>query len=154
MKSRLLQKKIFAFCFICLFFIFFNINNLQAQDLINGYTFSQSYTYYFPLHNGTIIGTGGGYHNAGRVNIGFTFRYNGINYTVLGISLQGFVQMGATSIPPVFYSGNIICNNSLPNVICPFQTLLWGLYDTVRYEVIGGAPNRMFIIEWANIGFY
>ena len=127
----------------------------SEPDLVSNYYFYQSMTGYTPISTGTVIATGFQDDSTyGNIPIGFTFNYNNTNYSVIGISDNGWVQLGAIS-PPTHYISPMICSAYVTPVICPFNAdMLGNIADTLRYMTTGLAPNRCFTIEWCHWGFH
>jgi hypothetical protein len=101
------------------------------------------------------------------INIGFDYWYNGIRYTELSVSTNGYIDFsnstnngGPTTAP--YGNGNF--QFSAPggtlNSIAPFyddQTTQGGtdpLGNSIRTLVTGVAPNRVLTIEWNDMAVY
>jgi len=69
---------------------------MQVRDT---YAFSSAIGTYTAITGGTVHGSGTGIddNNYNAINIGFTFRYNGTDYTQLSINANGFVRLGGTA---------------------------------------------------------
>jgi hypothetical protein len=98
-------------------------------------------------NDGGMGGRDEGFANA--LPIGFTFNYNGTNYTTLGACSNGFVYFGANITgSPTFYV------NSLATFATsrPFIAPLWEdiLISNIQYSTTGSAPNRVFTVQWTN----
>jgi hypothetical protein len=73
-------------------------SGLHAQVATN-YLFSQDTVTYTPITGGTVITSGTFDDNTYPANnIGFTFSYNGILYTQFGVSINGFITLGGTTV--------------------------------------------------------
>lgn len=129
-------------------------NNDSQSDLVSNYYFYQNFAGYNSIPSGTIIATGPQDDSTfGNIPIGFTFSYNSVNYTVVGVSANGWIQPGAVS-PPAHFVYPMICSTYVSPVICAFNAdLLGNVTDTLRYLTTGSAPNRVFTIEWCHWGF-
>ena len=136
-----MKKLLLIFAFIQIQF-----NAVNAQ--VSGYTFAQaagSVTALTATYTTHTSGTTdyGVYQN---VAIGFTFCYNGVNYTAVSISNDGWIEMGATlsnnTYTPISGTDN--------NIISALGADLQGLSGTgsLRSKLTGSAPNRKFTIEW------
>ncbi len=128
---------------------------LVQGDLVSSLVFSQSTTTYTTIVGGagTVFVTSGcddSYY--GSLPIGFTFTYNGIPYTVVGLSCNGHMCMGTTGA----YGYTPICSGGYPNIISPFANDLYGLAagNGIYYQTSGSSPNRIFTAEWYHWGFY
>jgi Secretion system C-terminal sorting domain len=104
---------------------------------------------YIPITGGIPGPTGD--DNGIAAPIGFTFNYVGKNYTQVWICTNGFIQMGPTGV--VDYT-NLLCSADT-NMIAPFwddlNTLNGG---NIQYTTVGNAPNRIFITQFTNVGFF
>ena len=85
-----------------------------------------------------------------NIPIGFTFNYDGTNYTKLKASSNGFLQLDTTKT-------SSRTTNDLDNVNEPILAPLWDDHDgratggsVASYVVTGVSPNRVFTFEWLN----
>lgn len=137
-------------------FLFIKIN-LHAQ--LN-YSFSATNSSYSAIVGGAnptlLATTSGGKTDEGYANnisIGFTFNYNGTNYTTLGICTNGFIYLGGSlTNSSITYVNNIATEMA---GVRPIIAPLWDDIDVqtetnIKYLVTGTAPNRVLTIEWAN----
>lgn len=85
------------------------------------------------------------------INLGFTFRYNGVNQTQCYISSNGFISFGVAptttnylplSTPTPFTNGGVISALGMD--------LKAGATDAVVYRTIGASPSRVFVVQWTN----
>lgn len=94
------------------------------------------------------------------VNIGFTFHYDGNDYTQVNIYHSGVMTLGNNSL------GGPTSNN-LNNVNVPILAPFWDVMritdnlqwqytscdpSSIGYMVTGSAPNRVFVADWDQIG--
>ncbi|PKQ70303.1 choice-of-anchor D domain-containing protein [Raineya orbicola] len=117
------------------------------------YIFSQATGTYTPITGGTVLGTGTivDDNNYNNQPIGFTFNYNGTNYTNFSLNANGFIAMGAT----VSNSYTAISTGASNNVIAALNRDLQGTATgEIRYETIGTAPNRVLVIQWTDFASY
>ena len=123
---------------------------LHAQ--LSNYYFSSESRAYVP-----ITGTAATYGSfdegrTGLLPIGFSFNYDGTNYTDLEASTNGFVRLGA-----LFTNSNNMSYFSLSQ--SPERPLLAPLWTdlsmvsagAIRYETSGTNPNRIFTIQWNQV---
>src|SRR6185369_8249970 len=103
-------------------------------------------------------------------NIGFYFEFDGNYYDKLGVSTNGWISLGQSSLTPSVNMSNasggtffwpIISDGFagqpavLQNRIAPLCIDLQGRTgSSIRIETIGIAPNRTCVIQWANIREY
>jgi uncharacterized repeat protein (TIGR01451 family) len=113
-----------------------------------GYIFSSSSGTYTELTNG-LTDSGGSFMTG--ATIGFTFRYNGVAYTDLRISSEGFVLLGDGTLSNSYCVPNPIGSTSsfCANALAPLGMALEGNPAShVRRGVTGSAPNRVYTVQW------
>lgn len=101
------------------------------------------------------------------VALGFDFWYDGVRYTEVSISTNGYIdfsastnQGGPTSAPYGYANGQFSNPSGTLNAIAPFyddQTTQGGsdpLGNSIRSVMTGTAPNRVFTIEWNDMAVY
>ena len=152
---------------------FLTLSLLVSQNgftQVSAYTFTESIGTYTPITGGTVVATATGagmgapslddtIYNLPTGTIPFSFTFDGIPYTGLNISTNGFITFGI--IPPVgtsytplsatlAYAGAVSVfggdNNSLFNIL--------GNTGEIRYQTVGSAPNQEFVIQWSNFRPY
>lgn len=135
--------------------ILFSSQFTNAQVATN-YSFSYNTSTYTAISGGTTLasGTGASMDDAlyTGVPIGFTFKYNNVNYTTVGVSTNGFIWFGtndplSTTYTPISYAG------SMDGAVSVFGRDLIGhpagsVTPVLRYATTGTAPNRIFTVEW------
>lgn len=89
-----------------------------------------------------------GYSNG--LPIGFTFRYDGINYTTISLSTNGWAAFGQIN------SSAAITNNLFSGGTRPLVAPLWddigiASVNDLTYQTSGSAPNRVMTIQWNNV---
>ena len=120
--------------------------------------FTQTSTTYVPIQGAvastslTVSGSSYDDTNFGLQTIPFTFNYHGSPFTTLGVQPNGFVQLGA--ITATGYSA--MTTNG--NILSPINADLYSAAATagrnVSVSTIGTTPNRIYVIQWSNWGFY
>jgi hypothetical protein len=101
------------------------------------------------------------------IDIGFDFWYDGVRYTELSVSTNGYIDFststnngGPTTAPYGYANTQFTSANGTVNAIAPFyddQTTQGGadpLGNSIRTRLTGTAPNRVLTIEWANMAVY
>ncbi|MGE3800520.1 MAG: choice-of-anchor D domain-containing protein [Candidatus Kapaibacterium sp.] len=92
-----------------------------------------------------------GYTNL--LSIGFTFNFDGTNYTTFSVNASGHLTLGKTAYYYGYYSyAWPEYTNELHPSICAY----WGRYfrpyyysdAKVHYKLVGSAPNRVLVVEW------
>jgi hypothetical protein len=116
-----------------------------------GYGFNQA----APYDNPAIAGTDGptGDDASMNVPIGFPFTFYGTAYTSLWMSTNGFVTFAAADADA--WINACIPSSATPNgiIACYWDDLLVDPGET-KYETIGSAPNRRFVLSWTNVGLW
>jgi gliding motility-associated-like protein len=89
----------------------------------------------------------------GPLNIGFTFRFYGNDYTQFHVTSNGLVMFGSGSGD---YTEDPIPSTGSPNnfIAAFWDDIVIDPSGKILYTTIGAAPNRKCIIQWTNMGFY
>jgi hypothetical protein len=112
----------------------------------SNYTFTPSIGTYSP-----ISGTDVDIDAYSSINIGFTFSFNGVNYTQVVPSKWGWLSFNTNLTPAVaagLDDGNLTSSAARPLIgalYCQNGTIA---SSRARYLVSGSAPNRVFTFEW------
>ncbi len=129
-------------------FILMVVNVSFAQQ-VSLYSFSESTDTYNPV-NGTDVTATGDDGSQNGIPIGFTFNFEGVDYTTFSVNTNGFINLGGT-----IGSGSYM--NSLSNA-CSFNPLIGAFWDdnnrgtgSIQYTVSGSAPNQILEIGWDNV---
>ena len=123
----------------------------QGNAQVNAYAFSAFSGTYTSLVGATqsslALTVDGGMSTT--IPIGFTFVYNGISYTDVRLSADGFLVFGT--------AGTTTLTNNLATTTLTQRPGLAPLWDDlqategVKYQTNGVAPNRTFTAEWQNM---
>jgi len=139
---------------------------VEAQPLDAGinlvrdfYSFSSTTGTYTEITGGTLHGSGTSVDDTSYngVNIGFTFRFNGMDYTQLGINANGFVRLGGTAFTgtcgytAISSTDTVNCANL---AAAQSEDLQGDTTAELRSELLGTAPNQVFVIQWKNFKHY
>jgi hypothetical protein len=151
------------FCIISSFIL---LIAYSANSQINNYTFSQQIKTYTPLASPTKLftATGVAYGSASIDNevvvlpegtIPFDFRFNGIDYSGLTISSNGFITFGKVAPTPTVnfpINSNQLFSGAIAAAARDLNALfnIGGHTGNLSYEVIGSAPHRAFVVQWEN----
>ena len=138
---------LFAFCFFC-------FSTGHAQTVAYNYNFSESSGQpYTDLTTGTVLvsGTFTSIATLGTYTLPFTFNYNGTAHTQVTISDNGFIVVGPTAVGAAV--ANPINGTGFSNAIAGYGMQLYGVLPSaeVRYDVIGSAPNRVFVAQYRDL---
>jgi hypothetical protein len=125
---------------------------ITARAAVGPYTFATSNGTYTAISGTTLFSGTWDDGSSTLLTIPFTFIYNGTGYTTLSVTTNGFITLGA--MPPV----DIYCGvqSSPGNSIAGYGTDLVGASgsSSIQYTTIGSAPNRQFVIQWADCDHY
>ena len=138
---------------------------------INGYTFSQISSTYSAITGGTVIATATGASGATALDdvvydipsatIPFNFIFNNKLVTGCKVSTNGYITFGSTApiannIIPLSstdaYEGAISALGS--NLSAYFFSSIPAQTGEIRYQTIGVAPNRFFVVQWKNFNLW
>ena len=140
------------------------LNFFIGIALFANYTHAQAPAYAFSATSGTytqITGTSIAYLYNGAANsddgfatipIGFTFNYNGTNYTNLVVQANGWAGFGTGAIPnnTDTWTNNLLGLTAGRPIVAP----LWDDMDNTGggtvYSVSGSASNRVLTVQWTN----
>ncbi|MEO8086717.1 MAG: GEVED domain-containing protein, partial [Bacteroidota bacterium] len=131
-----------------------------AAATVTAMPFSQTTGTFIPIEaagaTGTFTPTAAFYDDAnfGIATIPFSFTYHGLPFTQLSAGPNGYAQLTGTSTS-LGYSA--MCSNA--NVLSPINADLYGnsnvaIRGDASYFTIGTTPNRVFVMQWSNWGFY
>ena len=130
------------------------ISNLVSDT--SNYTLNQTGTFNPQSITGTSVSLGDDSASS-SIDIGFPFTFYETQYTALYIASNGFISFdnsgtsGSSSWTPT----------SLPGAGAP-NAIIAGVWDdlspnisgTIRYDVVGTAPNRRFIVDFIDVPTY
>lgn len=138
-------------------FLLGNYQSANAQ--VSSYTFAQSAGTYTPI-TGTVLGTATGNTTTTNLNsevypvtLPFGFIFNGVSYTSLNVSSNGFITFGSTA-PTTTNTTPINSTAVYEGAVSAFGRDISSFFDVnsrtgnIAWEVIGAAPNREVVIQW------
>jgi hypothetical protein len=132
-----------------------------AHASLVGYTFTVSTgsriaipASYTTLWTGTT--NGGTYSGVSSASLPFNFLFDGTSYSTVSISLNGVIGLGSTNVSTT--GSNSLTSQSMP-VLAPYwdQLRIAGNYRgscgtaKITYFTSGTSPNRIFVVDWANV---
>ena len=82
------------------------------------------------------------------IDIGYTFTYNGVNYSQVVVSSQGYLSFNTSA--GASYSVDLINTANRPLVAPLWGNSVNGNGGSAKYITTGTAPNRVFTFEWLN----
>lgn len=164
---------------------------IKITAQVSSYEFSQTVGTYKKITTGTVLGVtknedycfvnptkpiGSSIKNGPGFPIGFDFTFNGIVFDRVGISTNGWISLGQSSLSPsvnmestsdtnlysVLSSTYISNPPYLRNRIAGLHADLSGvvnqnipsLNSSLRIATIGTAPNRSLVVQWENYSYY
>ncbi len=123
------------------------VEQVGLESVSTTYVWSQTTGVYTEITGGTVHGTASNDDTSfNAVPIGFTFNYNGVDYTQVSIQSNGFAAMGAS----VSNSYTPLSSGATNNVLSALGRDLQGNGTTSQLMSLmeGTAPNRVFTIQW------
>ncbi len=118
-----------------------------------GYAFSHTNGTFTPITGGTVHGTASNDDTSfPAIDIGFTFKFDGVEYTQVSLQSNGFIAMGAT----ISSSYTPLSTGTSNNVIAGLARDLQG--NTTTSELMslmeGTESNRIFTVQWLHYKRY
>ncbi len=94
-----------------------------------------------------------------NINIGFTFTYGGTDYTRLRVAANGMLFFAGTSGDYTNSALPLTGGSGEPNIDAVMSPLWDDLQPNsngnyIRYDTIGSAPNRVFVVSWLAVPYY
>jgi hypothetical protein len=129
------------------------IGGTPIANLVAPYGFSQATGTYTPITGGTVLGSGTAVddNNYPTQAIGFTFNYDGVDYTELGVNSNGFVWLGTTAPATDIYTSISSTSAAGSRIVAALNGDLQGLVaGELRIQTIGTSPNQICVIQWSN----
>jgi len=128
--------------------------DLLSQNVTN-YTFSAVSGVFTPIQGSpgsvspalTAGSWDDGYFN--NIPIGFTFLYDGTQYTAMSASTNGWARFSATAGGS--FNGNSLNTGTNRPVVAPLWDDLMLNPGCFTYKTTGTAPNRICTLEWLNV---
>jgi len=114
---------------------------------VNEYSFASTLGTFTQITGGTVLGTTANDNECfDALPLGFTFTYNGVDYTDVSVASNGFLAMGlevVTSNQPISYA------TSTNNVVAALGRDIKSRDNgELMYLLSGNAPNRVFTVQW------
>ncbi len=150
-KRELLKNVMLLFSVL----FFYCVSNCVAQTM--PYSFSSSVGSFNALTSPTTLSTGASIDNTTRpLNIPFSFSFNGVIYTKLYVSPNGYISFGNTVNPGLNTRSVISDTASGFGAAAAFACDLQGVDATsqLAYRTTGTTPNRVLTIQWKNLTLY
>jgi hypothetical protein len=84
----------------------------------------------------------------GIYNIGWTYVYEGTNYTQFSVNTNGLIRLGGTSIDGTYSNSTAFTGNNYPKIALGWDDLGSGSNGFIRYGTSGSSPNRILVIDY------
>lgn len=146
---------------VALGLIIFTASQISVKAQVNAYSFTQSLTTYETVSGGTVLGTATAntgaaslYNVSYSTAMPFTFNFNGENFNNLKVSSNGYISFGGTDDPTG--SSPISGDMNWKGAVSAWGRSLNSMFNInnttgdIKYETVGVAPNREFVIQWNN----
>ena len=137
----------------------------QINASVKQYAFQAASGTYTPITGGTVAATATGLSGTASLDdmnftlpngtIPFTFYFNYIGYTGLNINTNGYITFG-TTLPATSLYAPISSTTGFAGCIAAAARDLNALFNIeghtgeIRYQTVGTAPNREFVIQFKN----
>ncbi|GDX53044.1 hypothetical protein LBMAG27_20910 [Bacteroidota bacterium] len=125
----------------------------RSSAQVSAYGFASSAGTYTPIVGTVVAGSTGAAddNNFALIPIGFTFTYNGVAYTQVGCSANGYVRMGAVST--ISYTS---ISSGPANNIALLNADLYGnaVGHDIEYQTTGAVGSRIFTVQYKNWGTF
>lgn len=124
--------------------------NVYAASPVNAYTFSNSTGAVLdPMIGATTVlnSSNDDTPNATANSLGFTFNYNGTNYTQYSLSPDGWLLLGG-GVAASQFGNSVVSTTNIPKIYPYWDDMATGTTGSVKTLVTGTAPNRIFIAQW------
>ena len=127
----------------------FSVLALSAWALVSEYSFSQTSGTYTEITGGTVLGTNANDNECfNAIPLGFTFTYNGVDYTEVSVQTNAFIAFGSTvTNSTMAISSSTATNNIVAALNRDIKSRENG---ELSYLLSGTAPNRVFTVQWKN----
>jgi len=141
----------------------------QLNASVKQYSFQAASGSYTPITGGTVVAIATGLSGTASLDdlnftlpdgtIPFTFYFNYIGYTGLNINTNGYITFG-TTLPATSLYAPISSTTGFAGCIAAAARDLNALYNIdghtgeIRYQTVGTAPNREFVIQFKNFRPY
>ena len=133
-------------------FVLCGVSDVFGQ--VANYTFSESAGTYTSAAGTTVHASGwDDAVSANTIPLGFTFVFNGTNYTTCSIATNGFLTFGGTVAGTTEFTP-ISSGTGYAGAISAIGYDLISNASTITYTTTGTAPNRTFIAQWNNANRY
>ncbi|MDD2332433.1 MAG: hypothetical protein PHI68_07260, partial [Candidatus Cloacimonetes bacterium] len=130
--------------------LLFSLIALSGWALVSDYAFTSATGTYTEISGGTVLGDIPNLDNESfnAIPLGFSFNFNGINYTEISVNANGFLAMGPTVASSYLAISSATGTNSV--VAAMNRDIIGRDNGELMYLLSGTAPNRVFTVQWKN----
>ena len=123
--------------------------NINFNTPVNTYSFASGTGASLDPMTGATTAVGANVDDtpSGVIPIGFTFNFNGVNYTDFSVSPDGWVRMGNVA-PTAQFTNSVTSTTNIPKLYPYWDNVTTGTNGGVTYVVTGTAPNRILKVQW------
>lgn len=123
-----------------------------GHSQVSNYIFSETLSSYSAISGTTAIAPPWNNISALNIPLGFTFNYNGTNYTSCSILSNGFITFGTTTTDDALgYKPISIGSVGFEGAISALGMNIRNNGLAITYTKTGTAPHRTFIVQWAKV---
>ncbi len=124
------------------------------SQLVADYSFTQLSGTYTEISGGTVLGTtSNDDNNWNAIPIGFTFKFNQVNYDTISVQTNGFIRF-ATSVASS-YSAISTSTAGIDKLVAGFNRDIESRTDgELSYQVNGSVGSRILTVQWKNYQRY
>ncbi len=121
----------------------------SASALVSEYSFTGSTGTYTEISGGTVLGTvANDDESFNAIDLGFTFNYNGVDYTQVSVQADAFIAFGAEVANSTLALSSATGTN---NVVAALNRDIKARDNgELSYLLSGTAPSRVFTVQWKN----
>lgn len=121
----------------------------SASALVSEYSFTGSTGTYTEISGGTVLGTvANDDESFNAIDLGFTFNYNGVDYTQVSVQADAFIAFGAEVANSTLAISSATGTN---NVVAALNRDIKARDNgELSYLLSGTAPSRVFTVQWKN----
>lgn len=150
-KAKPNLKKSISGCLVLLAGL---LGSISAQAQVSSYSFAASSGGTLEdMSSGTtqLLGSSSDDGASTVQNIGFTFNFNGTNYTQFSANANGLMRLGSTAVATAYTNNFATTATGYPMIAPYWDDLATGSSaggGKVHYKLIGTSPSRTLIVEW------
>jgi hypothetical protein len=127
------------------------IQTYQSDPSTNDYTLTKSITTFTELVSATALDyVEADDHTSSSIAIGFPFIFDGISFTTVQVSSNGFLTFSPFDADYSFNNYNDLPQTSLRPLVAPLWDDLSGIGGEASYQTSGAPGSRVFTVQFKN----